>query len=103
MDVRVGTAVGGGSVINGMAYTRGSAADYDTWATLGNDGWNWEKLFPYFKKSTTFTPQEEYIERYGFEWTPEVYDDGPLQVGFPSWQWSAAGQSSSSHSLSVDY
>lgn len=76
-----------------MAYTRGSAADYNTWEALDNDGWNWEKLFPYFQKSTTFTPpQEKYIQQYGYEWTPEAYDNGPLRVGFASWQWPASSQ-----------
>lgn len=90
-QLRVGSAVGGGSVVNGMAYTRGSAADYNSWEALGNEGWNWENLFPYFRKSTTFTPpQEKYVEQYGFEWTPDAYDNGPLQVGFASWQWPAA-------------
>lgn len=87
----VGSAVGGGSVINGMAYTRGSAIDYDSWGALGNEGWSWDDLFQYFRKSTTFTPPaDEYVERYGYEWTPEAYDNGPVQVGFASWQWPAA-------------
>ncbi|KAM0723541.1 hypothetical protein Q7P37_000528 [Cladosporium fusiforme] len=89
--VRVGSAVGGGSVINGMAYTRGSAVDYASWGALGNDGWSWDTLFPYFRKSTTFTPPaEEYVEQYGYEWTPDVYGEGPVQVGFASWQWPVA-------------
>lgn len=95
-DVRVGSAVGGGSVVNGMAHTRGSAADYNSWEALGNEGWNWENLFPYFCKSTTFTPpQEKYIEEYDFEWTPEAYGHGPLKVGFASWLWPASSQSTS--------
>jgi choline dehydrogenase-like flavoprotein len=81
-------------VVNGMAYTRGSAEDYNAWEALGNKGWNWESLFPYFRKSTTFTPpQDKYVEEYGFDWNPEVYDHGPLQVGFASWQWPASSQS----------
>lgn len=89
----LGAAVGGGSVINGMAHTRGSAEDYNSWEALGNEGWNWQSLFPYFRKSTTFTPpQEEYVKKYAFEWTPDVYGNGPLQVGFASWQWPASSQ-----------
>lgn len=45
-----GQVVGGGSVINGMFFNRGSAPDYDAWEELGNDGWGWEGLLPYFKK-----------------------------------------------------
>jgi choline dehydrogenase-like flavoprotein len=43
--------VGGASVINGMAFHRGSAADYDSWEQLGSPGWGWQGLFPYFKKA----------------------------------------------------
>lgn len=50
--VQTGTVVGGGSVVNGMAFDRGSKADYDAWAELGNPGWDWESLFYYFKKVT---------------------------------------------------
>ena len=42
--------VGGGTVVNGMFFDRGSAPDYDAWAELGNPGWGWEDLLPYFKK-----------------------------------------------------
>ena len=46
----MGRGVGGGSLINGMCWTRGGMADYDAWVTLGNPGWGWEDLLPYFKK-----------------------------------------------------
>lgn len=42
--------VGGGTVVNGMFFNRGSAGDYDAWEKLGNPDWNWESLLPYFKK-----------------------------------------------------
>lgn len=42
--------VGGGTVINGMFFNRGSAQDYDAWEALGNPGWGWKDLLPYFKK-----------------------------------------------------
>jgi choline dehydrogenase-like flavoprotein len=45
-----GAVVGGGTVINGMFFARGSAADYDAWERLGNPGWGWKDLLPYFKK-----------------------------------------------------
>lgn len=51
--VQTGTVVGGGSTVNGMAFDRGSKADYDAWEELGNPGWNWESLFEYFKKVST--------------------------------------------------
>ena len=46
----VGMAVGGSSAVNGMVFDRASRADYDAWEALGNPGWGWEGLFPYFKK-----------------------------------------------------
>jgi choline dehydrogenase-like flavoprotein len=42
--------VGGATVINGMFFNRGSAADYDAWEKLGNPGWGWKDLLPYFQK-----------------------------------------------------
>ena len=42
--------VGGGTVVNGMFFNRGSAEDYDAWERLGNPGWSWKALLPYFKK-----------------------------------------------------
>ncbi|KAL8693092.1 MAG: hypothetical protein Q9218_002016 [Villophora microphyllina] len=44
--------VGGGTVINGMFFNRGSAADYDAWKKLENPGWGWNGLLPYFKKAS---------------------------------------------------
>ena len=42
--------VGGATVINGMFFNRGSAGDYDAWEKLGNPGWAWKELLPYFRK-----------------------------------------------------
>jgi choline dehydrogenase-like flavoprotein len=42
--------VGGGSVVNGMFFDRGSRGDYDLWEQLGNPGWGWSGLLPYFRK-----------------------------------------------------
>jgi len=46
----MGRGIGGGSLINGMCWTRGGSADYDAWKALGNPEWGWENLLPYFKK-----------------------------------------------------
>ena len=46
-----GKMLGGGSAINGLLYVRGDSQDYDTWAGLGNPGWSWREVLPYFKKS----------------------------------------------------
>ena len=46
-----GKLLGGCTSINGMIYMRGQAADYDHWRQLGNVGWGWEDVLPFFKKS----------------------------------------------------
>ncbi|KAK7868158.1 hypothetical protein R5R35_003033 [Gryllus longicercus] len=46
-----GKAVGGSHAMNAMMYIRGSRHDYDEWAALGNEGWRYEDVLPYFKKS----------------------------------------------------
>jgi choline dehydrogenase len=49
-----GKCLGGSSAINGLAYTRASASIYDKWASLGNDGWTWNEVLPYFIKVPYF-------------------------------------------------
>jgi choline dehydrogenase-like flavoprotein len=51
IDYPRGKVIGGSSTINGMIYMRGQAADYDHWRQLGNTGWSWSDVLPYFLKS----------------------------------------------------
>ncbi|KAB2851409.1 MAG: choline dehydrogenase [Hyphomicrobiaceae bacterium] len=45
-----GKILGGCSAINGMIYMRGQSRDYDLWRQMGNSGWGWEDVLPYFKR-----------------------------------------------------
>jgi choline dehydrogenase len=65
-----GKVLGGSSSINGMLYVRGQALDYDTWAQLGNRGWSFGDVLPYFKRAERF-------ERGGDDLRG---GDGPLNV-----------------------
>ncbi|HTW52585.1 MAG TPA: GMC family oxidoreductase N-terminal domain-containing protein, partial [Stellaceae bacterium] len=46
-----GRVIGGSSSINGLIYIRGQPEDYDHWQQLGNRGWGWDDVLPYFKKA----------------------------------------------------
>ncbi len=49
-----GKVVGGSGSINAMVYVRGQPHDYEDWKDLGNPGWGWDDVLPYFKKSEDF-------------------------------------------------
>lgn len=46
-----GKVLGGSSAINGLIYVRGQAEDYESWAHMGNQGWSWREVLPYFIRS----------------------------------------------------
>jgi choline dehydrogenase len=54
-----GKLSGGSSSVNGMIYVRGDPAEYDHWRDLGNRGWGYDDLLPYFKKLEATTHGEE--------------------------------------------
>lgn len=65
-----GKVLGGSSSINAMIYTRGSRHDYDRWYDLGNDGWSYAQVLPYFERA-------EHRERAA---SISSSDGGPLDV-----------------------
>jgi choline dehydrogenase len=54
-----GKLLGGSSAINGMAFVRGQARDFDTWAQLGNRGWSYADVLPFFKRMETYSGGED--------------------------------------------
>ena len=49
-----GRVLGGSSSINGLLYVRGQAEDFDHWRQLGNAGWAWDDVLPYFKRAESW-------------------------------------------------
>lgn len=77
--------LGGSSAINAEAFIAPSKADIEAWGSLGNAGWNWDTLLPYYRKFHTLTPPpEETSKHLGIDWIdPNVRGtDGPIQVSF---------------------
>lgn len=71
------------SDLTGMTYIRGDAAEIDAWEALGNDGWNWEALYPYYKQVEHWTPPTAAQVSAGGTYDPEFHGDGgPLDVCF---------------------
>ncbi len=73
LPVPRGKLLGGSSAINGMAFVRGQAQDFDTWAQMGNTGWSYDDVLPFFKR----------MERY--EEGDDAYRgrNGPIHVTNP--------------------
>ncbi|MEP4885283.1 MAG: GMC family oxidoreductase N-terminal domain-containing protein, partial [Alphaproteobacteria bacterium] len=89
-----GRVLGGCSSINGMIYMRGQSRDYDQWRQLGNTGWGWDDVLPYFKKSEdqAAVPTDD-LHAAGGEWRVEnqrlswevldAFQEAAAQTGIP--------------------
>jgi len=71
MDYPRGRVLGGSSSINGMVYMRGQAADYEHWRQLGNEGWGWDDVLPWFKRSEDHYAGADPMHGAGGEWRVE--------------------------------
>ncbi|SPO06950.1 related to alcohol oxidase [Cephalotrichum gorgonifer] len=80
-----GKGWGGTSLINGMTYIRGNTAEFDAWEDLGNPGWNWEALLPYYKRSELFTVPTEAQIAAGATYDEDYHGfEGHVRTGYPS-------------------
>jgi choline dehydrogenase len=75
-----GKVLGGTSSINGMIYMRGNSADYDQWRQLGNEGWDYESVLPYFRKAEDNERGADAYHGSG----------GPLRVSNQPYEWEIA-------------
>ncbi len=68
-----GKVLGGCSSINGMLYLRGQAADYDQWRQMGNSGWGWDDVLPYFRRHEDYAAGDADPQYHGTggEWRVE--------------------------------
>lgn len=88
-----GKVLGGCTAINGMIYMRGQAADYDHWRQLGNSGWGWDDVLPYFIKSEDNYRGASDLHGAGGEWKVarqrlrwdilEAFRDAAEEIGLP--------------------
>ena len=60
--------LGGCTSVNGMIYMRGQAGDYDGWRQMGNVGWGWDDVLPYFMKSEDHHGGKTAFHGAGGEW-----------------------------------
>ncbi|WP_407156042.1 GMC family oxidoreductase [Bradyrhizobium sp. STM 3557] len=89
-----GKTLGGSSSINGHIYNRGQRQDFDTWAQMGNRGWSYSDVLPYFKRmekrigfgEDAYRGREGSLTVTTMEWKDtlcEAFMDGAVSIGIP--------------------
>ncbi|KAH6646280.1 hypothetical protein BKA67DRAFT_98021 [Truncatella angustata] len=89
-----GRVVGGGSAVNAMVYLRGGTDDFSNWESLGSEGWGWDGMISYFKKSENFTvPDAAYAAEANISYIDEVHGHaGPVQGSYPPYFFPGSGK-----------
>ncbi|KAF2259272.1 putative choline dehydrogenase [Lojkania enalia] len=79
-----GKVLGGTSALNFMTWTRGNREDYDAWEELGNEGWGWDGMLRFFKKSETLhqSSPEHQAEHQSYFSAEHHGADGPVSTAF---------------------
>ena len=88
-----GRVLGGSSSVNGLVYNRGQREDYDGWAALGNRGWSYAEVLPYFRRSerrvtgdATYRGREGLLPVSDIDWqhpVNEAFIAGAQALGIP--------------------
>lgn len=67
-----------------MVYTRAERTQIDAWEEVGNQGWSWDTLFPYYKKSQHLIPPGPRAMNAGVSYEPALHGfQGPVNTGWP--------------------
>lgn len=104
-----GKVLGGSSSINAMIYVRGNREDFDRWRDQGAEGWSYEEVLPYFKKSEDFrgTGEDEYHGKGGYLTVSDAtqyrtqaaksFVEGAKQLGFEEIDYNGKSQNGVSY------
>lgn len=89
-----GKVLGGCSSINGMIYMRGQARDFDLWRQMGNEGWAWEDVLPYFRRSERYFGGEDemhgadgelHVQKQRLKWPIlDAVREAAIELGIPA-------------------
>ncbi|KAI1207908.1 putative GMC oxidoreductase [Annulohypoxylon truncatum] len=81
-----GRVLGGSSAVNAEVFVPPSKVGFDAWEALGNPGWGWDDVAPYFRKFHTLVPPDEAVQQHlGLDWMDEsTRGTGPVKASFSS-------------------
>jgi choline dehydrogenase-like flavoprotein len=83
LPLRAGKALGGSTAIFGMTYLRAERAQINAWEELGNEGWNWDSMWPYYLSQEDFQPASSKQREKGAIYNDDSHGfEGEVDVGF---------------------